>query len=59
MTDKDVPIDLILHTPGGLVLAAEQIAHALKRHPGKVSVIVPHYAMSGGTLIVLERMKSS
>jgi ClpP class serine protease len=53
LTDDDVPIDLILHTPGGLVLAAEQIAHALKKHPAKVTVMVPHYAMSGGTLISL------
>ncbi len=53
MTDDDVPIDLILHTPGGLVLAAEQIARALCKHPAKVTVFVPHYAMSGGTLIAL------
>ncbi len=53
MTDKEVPIDLILHTPGGLVLASEQIAEALLRHPGKVTVFVPHYAMSGGTLVAL------
>jgi len=52
LTD-DVPIDLILHTPGGLVLAAGQIAQALKKHPAKVTVLVPHYAMSGGTLISL------
>lgn len=53
MTDKTVPLDLIIHTPGGLVLAAEQIAHALCKHPAKVTVFVPHYAMSGGTLIAL------
>lgn len=53
LTDNDVPIDLILHTPGGLVLAAEQIALALSKHPAKVTVFVPHYAMSGGTLIAL------
>jgi ClpP class serine protease len=53
LTDPEVPIDLIVHTPGGLVLAAEQIAHALRCHPGKVTVFVPHYAMSGGTLIAL------
>ncbi len=53
LTDKNVPIDLILHTPGGLVLAAEQIAESLLRHPGKVTVFVPHYAMSGGTMIAL------
>ncbi|MGB9673470.1 MAG: SDH family Clp fold serine proteinase [Anaerolineales bacterium] len=53
LTDPDMPIDLILHTPGGLVLAAEQIAKALCRHPAKITVFVPHYAMSGGTLIAL------
>jgi len=53
LTDPDVPIDLILHTPGGLVLATEQIAMAMCRHPGKVTVFVPHYAMSGGTLLAL------
>src|SRR5437660_4079899 len=53
LTDPDCPIDLIIHTPGGLVLAAGQIAHALRRHRAKVTVFVPHYAMSGGTLIAL------
>jgi len=53
LTDKNTPIDLILHTPGGLVLAASQIARAVKRHPAKTAVFVPHYAMSGGTLIAL------
>lgn len=51
MTGKQVPIDVVLHTPGGLVLAAEQIAAALADHPAPVTVFVPHYAMSGGTLI--------
>lgn len=53
LTDDEVPIDPILHTPGGLVLASEQIAHALCRHPARVTVFVPHYAMSGGTLLAL------
>src|SRR4051812_22682174 len=53
MTPDDRPIDLVLHTPGGLVLAAEQIAHAVRDHPARVTVLVPHYAMSGGTLIAL------
>jgi ClpP class serine protease len=52
-TPPEQPIDLILHTPGGLVLAAEQIAHALIERQGKVTVFVPHYAMSGGTLLAL------
>jgi ClpP class serine protease len=50
---KDVPKDIILHTPGGLALAATQIAMALKAHPAKKTVIIPHYAMSGGTLIAM------
>jgi len=53
MTDEDVPLDIVLHTPGGLVLAALQIARAIQAHKGKVTVFVPHYAMSGGTLIAL------
>ncbi len=57
LTDPGVPIDLILHTPGGLVLAAEQIAHALTAHRSEVTVFVPHYAMSGGTLLALAANK--
>lgn len=53
LTDDDVPLDIVLHTPGGLVLAATQIARAIRAHRGKVTVFVPHYAMSGGTLIAL------
>lgn len=53
LTDENVPIDIVLHTPGGLVLASEQIAFALCRHKAKVTVFVPHYAMSGGTLIAI------
>jgi len=53
MTDPRVAVDLVLHTPGGLVLAALQIARAIHKRPGKVTVFVPHYAMSGGTLISL------
>ncbi len=52
-TPADQPIDIILHTPGGLVIAALQIARALKAHKGNVTVFVPHFAMSGGTLISL------
>ena len=53
LTPPEMPIDIVLHTPGGLVLAAEQIACALRRHPARVTVFVPHYAMSGGTLIAM------
>jgi ClpP class serine protease len=47
------PIEIILHTPGGLVFAASQIAAALADHRGRVTAVVPHYAMSGGTLIAM------
>ena len=57
LTDNKIPIDLILHTPGGLVLASEQIANALSKHKGKVTVFVPHYAMSGGTMVPCPRMR--
>lgn len=50
---KDIPIDLIIHTPGGIVLPASQIAQALMRHKSRVTVFIPHYAMSGGTLLAL------
>ena len=53
LTPPDMPIDILLHTPGGLVLATEQIAHAIRKHPAKVTVYIPHYAMSGGTLLAL------
>jgi len=47
------PIDMVIHTPGGILFSAYQIAKALKEHEGKVTVFIPHYAMSGGTLIAL------
>jgi ClpP class serine protease len=53
MTDDDVPLDIVLHTPGGLLLAALQIARAVRARKSKVTVFVPHHAMSGGTLIAL------
>jgi ClpP class serine protease len=52
-TPSERPIEMILHTPGGLVVAARQIASALADHNGRVTAVVPHYAMSGGTLISL------
>jgi ClpP class serine protease len=53
LTDSEIPLDLVLHTPGGLMLASTQIARAVCKHKGKVTVFVPHCAMSGGTLIAL------
>lgn len=53
MTDPETPLDIVVHTPGGLMLAALQIARAIQQHPAKVTVVVPHLAMSGGTLLAL------
>ena len=53
LTDPDIPLDVVLHTPGGLVLASVQIARAIQAHRAKTTIFVPHYAMSGGTLIAL------
>jgi ClpP class serine protease len=52
-TEAGKTIEIVLHTPGGLVLAATQIARALHDHDGRIVAVVPHYAMSGGTLIAL------
>ena len=52
-TPANQTLELVLHTPGGLVLPALQIARAVKAHKGTTRVFVPHYAMSGGTLIAL------
>lgn len=50
---RDYPLELILHTPGGQLHASIQIARALRRHPENTKVIIPHYSMSGGTIIAL------
>ncbi|MDD3043297.1 MAG: hypothetical protein PHW56_10235 [Methanosarcinaceae archaeon] len=50
---RDRPLELLLHTSGGQLHASIQIARALKNHPQKTRVIIPHYSMSGGTMIAL------
>lgn len=52
-TPSDKSIDFIVHTEGGLAFAADMMAMALKHHPGKVTVMVPFYAMSSGTYLAL------
>jgi len=45
-------LDLVLHTPGGDPTAAESIVNYLKSKFGNdIRVIVPHLAMSAGTMI--------
>src|SRR5258708_35656951 len=52
-TPDDIPIDRVIHTPGGLVLAAVQNARAAEALKPKVTVYLPVYAMSGVTHIAL------
>lgn len=50
------PIDLMLHTPGGDVDAAEKLITLVRSavgEQGQLRVIVPDYAKSAGTLIAL------
>jgi ClpP class serine protease len=45
-------LDLVLHTPGGSVTAAESIVdYLLKSFNGDIRVVVPQIAMSAGTMI--------
>lgn len=51
--DSTCPIDLILHTYGGNLAAAEVIINAIRNHQAPVRIFIPHHAMSAGTLIAL------
>lgn len=50
---KDSPVDIILHTPGGISSATQQILHALREHKGRKTAFVPYRAKSAGTMIAL------
>lgn len=52
-TPKDIPIAVVLHTPGGEVLATELVAAALKDRTAPTTAYVPYMAMSGGTMVAL------
>ena len=50
--DRKNGLDLILHTPGGEIAAAESLVHYLKQMFGDdIRAIVPQLAMSAGTMI--------
>lgn len=50
--DRRLGLDLILHTPGGEIAAAESLVHYLKQMFGSdIRAIVPQLAMSAGTMI--------
>lgn len=52
--DRSKGLDLILHTPGGQMAAAESLVCYLKALFGKdIRVFVPQIAMSAGTMIAL------
>ena len=52
--DKSRGLDLILHTPGGEINPTEQIVFYLRKvFNGDIRAIVPHLAMSAGTMIAL------
>lgn len=44
-------LDLILHTPGGSPTASESIVNYLRSKFNDIRVIIPHLAMSAGTMI--------
>jgi ATP-dependent protease ClpP protease subunit len=50
--DRTLGLDLILHTPGGEIAAAESLVHYLRQMFGNdIRAIVPQLAMSAGTMI--------
>lgn len=50
--DCSLGLDLILHTPGGSVTAAESLVYYLKQKFGNdIRIIIPQMAMSAGTMI--------
>lgn len=46
-------LDLIIHTPGGDLQATKMIVQALRNKYNHIRVIVPHMAMSAGTMMAL------
>lgn len=45
---------VILETPGGIVEVVQRIAHTFRYHyPASVEFVVPNYAMSAGTVLVM------
>lgn len=48
---KDKPLDIILHSAGGLIRASQQIARAIHAHRGKTTVFVPYYALGSTTFM--------
>lgn len=49
----DGPVALVVDSPGGYARSAYEIARMLQRHCGNFTAIVPRYAKSAATLLVL------
>lgn len=49
--DFSLGLDLVLHTPGGSITAAESIVYYLQKKFSYIRVIIPQMAMSAGTMI--------
>lgn len=50
---KGQPFDLVLQTPGGDIFATFLISKMLQTYPKNIRVLIPRYAMSGGTILAL------
>src|SRR5262245_54819258 len=51
---KRKKIGVVLETPGGIIEVVARIAHTIRYHyPDHVSIIVPNYAMSAGTVLAM------
>lgn len=51
--DWSKPLTLVLHTPGGVMNAAESIVEYIRSKFSRIEVIIPTFAMSAGTMIAL------
>lgn len=50
---RDTPVDLLVHLPPGLITDAEVVARVLAARSGRVTLVVPEQACSGGLLLAL------
>lgn len=57
LTDDDMPIDLVVHTPGGLAIAATQIARAFQSTREKSLYLSPIMPCQEALLLLFPQMK--
>jgi hypothetical protein len=51
--DRRDRLIVVIETPGGYIDAAERIARILRHHYNRVDFLVPSFAMSAGTILVM------